>query len=530
MNRISIQRELTNQFSATAIALSKNQDTLFPLIENSFSIEAFGNQIEKKSKVFGPEKRKILFETLLNRYSKYGIVPTDEVQANLDLLQNQTTFTITTGHQLNLFTGPVFFVYKILHVVKLCRELKVKYPNHNFVPVYWMASEDHDFEEIQSTNIFNQNLKWESRENGAVGRFSLDNLNEVKSTFLQFFERFPESEIFELFRKLEGATYGEAFFKFVHALFQDFGLVILEGDDKAFKSEFSEIVKKELFQPFVHEAITTSNHILEQQRIKAQIHPREINLFLLNEDGRNRIIPVEEGFEVAQKSFSNQEMLELLESSPEMFSPNVALRPVYQEFVLPNLCYVGGVGELNYWLQLGNVFRGANVLYPLIQVRNSALWLDEVSKKKWQDLRFSHIDLFLPIHELKQKYIAEQAEDDVDFSAVQFHLSNLKNELSLKTEKIDQGLKSWIGAENQKLDKQIDGIEQRLNKAIKSKFEKGIKTIEQVKERLFPHGELQERFVNFFQFCADGNVSEKLNTVYQCIEPLQNDFLIFNYD
>lgn len=530
MNRISIQRELTNQFSTTAIALSKNQDSLYPLIKNPFSVEAFGQQMVEKSKVFGAEKRKMLFETLVNRYNNYGIELKFEVQANLDLLQNQNTFTVTTGHQLNLFTGPVFFVYKILHVVKLCKELKVRYPNHNFVPVYWMASEDHDFEEIQSTNIFNQNLKWESQGNGAVGRFSLDNLNEVKSTFLQFFERFPESEIFELFRKLEGATYGEAFFKFVHTLFQDFGLVILEGDDKSFKSEFSEIIKKELLQPFVHKAITTINHVLEQQKIKAQIHPREINLFLLNEDGRNRIIPVEEGFEVAGKSFSKEEMFELLENSPEMFSPNVALRPVYQELILPNLCYVGGVGELNYWLQLGEVFREANVLFPLIQVRNSVLWLDDVSKKKWQDLRFNHLELFLPIHELKQKYISEQAEDEVDFTKIQVHLSDLKNELSLKTEKIDQGLKSWIGAENQKLDKQIDVIEQRLNKAVKSKFEKGIKTIEQVKERLFPQGELQERSVNFFQFCADGNVSEKLYAVYKNIEPLQNDFLIFNYE
>jgi bacillithiol biosynthesis cysteine-adding enzyme BshC len=394
MNRTSIPRKSTGLFSNHALQLVENQKALTELINQPFHLDAFQNQIAEKSQNFTNHQRLLLQKALRERYENYQITPSSLTQNHLEKLTDNQTFTITTGHQLNLFTGPIFFVYKILHVIKLCQELKARYPNQHFVPVYWMASEDHDFEEVKSVQLFNQNISWDTDQQGAVGRFENVNLEEKKSDFLRFFERFPESEIFNLFQQLHGKTYGEAFFRLVNTLFSEHGLVIIDGDDKQLKTAFAPIIEQELLSPFAQKAVQEAGLILTEKGIKEQVHPREINLFFLNEKGRFRIEATTNGFQINNTFLQPDELLQRLEESPESFSPNVVLRPVYQEFILPNLCYVGGVGELNYWLQLKFVFEKANVTYPLIQVRNSALWLDEVSKKKWKELNFDLEDIF----------------------------------------------------------------------------------------------------------------------------------------
>jgi bacillithiol synthase len=530
MNRISIPRKFTGLFSDNALQLIQNQKALTDLINQPFSLDAFQSQITEKSQNFNKDQRLLLQKVLYSRYKNYQITPTDLIRDHLEKIADSQTFTITTGHQLNLFSGPIFFIYKILHVIKLCQELKARYPKHHFVPVYWMASEDHDFEEIKTVKIFNKSITWETGQQGAVGRFECANLEEVKKDFLLFFERFPESEIFNLFEQLKGKTYGEAFFKFIHKLFSEFGLIILDGDDKQLKTAFSQIMKRELLSPFAQKAVQETGLILVKKGFKEQVHPRPINLFFLNEKGRFRIETASNGFQINDTFFQNSQLLQLLEESPESFSPNVVLRPVYQEFTLPNLCYVGGVGELNYWLQLKSVFEKANVTYPLIQVRNSALWLDEVSKKKWKELDFNLEDIFKSEPALKKLFIEKNATEEADFTLIHFQMEQIKKELQHKTSLIDNGMQSWVGAETQRMEKLLEGIQQRLNKSLKIKFDNRLKNIEQVKERLFPEGELQERSLNFFQFCPDGNCSSKLQEIYDALAPMDNDFLIFNYD
>jgi bacillithiol biosynthesis cysteine-adding enzyme BshC len=519
-----IPRTKTTSFTEQQLLLSENQNALQEFIGIPFSREAFPKQIELKKASYPTSNRAILQTVLLEKYN--SLENNSKALENINHLKNEHCFTITTGHQLSLMTGPLYFVYKILHVIKQCQELNAFYPNYRFVPIYWMASEDHDFEEIRSFSLFGKSITWETEQNGAVGRMNLSGMAEVHETVKQFFANHPESEIHQLLDKLNGNTYGEAFFKFVHTLFSDFGLVIIDGDQKEFKKQFSTVIRDEIETQFSFEAVEVTNKKLEQKNLKIQIHPRELNLFFLSENNRERIIPIGADFQIGSQKFTKEQLLELLEKQPESFSPNVVLRPLYQEFLLPNLCYVGGVGELSYWLQFKGVFNHAKIPYPLIQARTSALWIDSNSAQKMENFKLSIEAIFKSKSELIKQFLLENEEESIDFSLIDFQFNQFKKDFELKTESIDSSMNTRVGAEFTRIEKQIDGLKAQLEKSVKSKHEKGLKSIEQLKDKLFPNNALQERIANFFQFCPDGNYKQKLHDLFEAMQPFSSEFLV----
>ncbi len=362
MKATYIPRRQTNSFTEQQLLLTENQNSLREFIGIPFSKEAFLKQIELKSENYNQDNRQILQSVLTSNYS--SIENNSKSLENINKLTDKNCFTVTTGHQLSLLTGPIYFIYKILHVIKQCEELTDFYPNYQFVPIFWMASEDHDFEEVKSTSIFGKTVSWETHQTGAVGRMNLSGIPEVLDVFNQFFSNTQSNQIDNLIQKLNRKTYGDAFFKFLHSMFADYGLVIVDGDQRTFKDAFSCVLKNEIETNFSFNAVTKTNQELENKNLKIQVNPREINLFYLSENNRQRIVPVESNFKIKEKELSKKEILDLIERKPEAFSPNVILRPVYQEFLLPNLCYVGGVGELSYWLQLKGVFISSEISFP----------------------------------------------------------------------------------------------------------------------------------------------------------------------
>jgi len=525
MNAHFIPRKQTGLFSEKQLLLSENQEQLASFIGLPFSKEKFEKQIHLKSSSYPSIHRTILVEEL---QIKYAFVPEDSsVFQQIQLLKKDTTFTVTTGHQLSLLTGPLYFILKIAHVIKLCKELKAFYPQYDFVPVYWMASEDHDFDEIKSLKIFGKDLTWNKEASGAVGRLNLDGFDEVKQQFQSFFESHPASEIHALLTNFQDeATYGEAFFQFIHTLFEQEGLVILDGDNAVLKQSFSPVFEKEIQEQFSFKRVVETSKSLEEKGFKIQVNPREINLFYLNENKRERLIQNDNGFIAGDKQFSESEVLAEIHSNPENFSPNVVLRPLYQEWILPNLAYIGGLGELNYWLQLKEVFDDVSIPYPIIQPRTSALWLDTVSQKKWEQLSLQNEQLFESIHVVKKNYLASHEEDSIDFQLLDFQLENLITEWQKKANDTDPSLSNWVNAEWVRISKQTDVMKQKMEKAVKSKHEKALKTIEQVKEKLFPDGGLHERSVNFFQFCPDGNYTQRIQHLIEIMKPFSSDFII----
>jgi len=528
MKSYQFSRRESNCFSNQQLLLTDNQNELQDFIGLTFSEENLIKQTQVKSKFFTSEKRELLVSVLTKNYE--NVSNNELTLKNISILKNNNSFTIATGHQLNLMTGPLYFIYKILHVIKQCDILNKKYPENQFVPVYWMASEDHDFEEIKSFLLFGKTISWESEQGGAVGRMGVFGLSAVFDQVQQFFSNHTESEIHQLIEKLSGNTYGEVFFKFIHELFGDFGLVIVDGDKKEFKEAFKPIFKQELTTSFSYNTVTLSNEKLAAKNFKIQVKPREINLFFLGENKRDRIISLDKGFQIGTDFYSNNELLELLDTSIASFSPNVVLRPLYQEFILPNICYVGGVGELGYWLQLRSTFESAAIPYPLIQARTSAIWLEKNIQDKLKQLDFKIEAIFKSTAELKKDYLLNNEEETINFNLQDFQFEQFKNEFFQKSEIIDSSIKSWMEAEFTRMEKQVDGIKNRLEKSVKSKHDKALKSIDLIKEKLFPTNGMQERSFNFFQFCYDGNYKENLRNIYDELKPFDTDILILIED
>lgn len=524
MKATYIPRKQTSSFTELQLLLSDKQDELVEFIGLPFSKEAFPKQIKLKSENYDQANRVLIHNVLKTKYTT--LENNAKSLENIEKLLNYNCYTVVSGHQLCLLTGPIYFIYKILHVVKQCEELNKIYPQNQFVPVYWMASEDHDFDEIKSISIFGKTLTWESKQTGAVGRMNLTGIPEVLNGFKEFFSNKENNEIDDLIQEFNGKTYGEAFLRFVHSMFADYGLIIIDGDQKEFKHAFAHLMKNEILSSFSFDAVNRVNQKLQKRNFKIQVNPREINLFYLSDQKRERIVPLGSNFKIGNKELTEQEIIELIESEPQSFSPNVILRPVYQEFLLPNLCYVGGVGELSYWLQLREVFECSEIVYPLIQTRNSALWVDSVSSQKLEKLKINISDIFKPLNDLKMQVLLTNEFDNLDFELVDFQFNQFKNDFSEKAIKIDPTFKSRVGAEFAKIEKQIENLKNQLEKSVKSKHEKSLLGVEQMKNKLFPSNSMQERSVNFFQFCSDGFYLRRLNELFSSIKPFNADFLI----
>lgn len=521
MQKTSFHRGDTPWFSEQHTKLVYHQEAFGTYITEGFSKEAIKRQVERKSAEFTQESRQTIASALEMQYE--GIEISDRTRSNIEALRDENTFTITTGHQLSLFTGPLYFVIKILHVLKMCEELNAESDKNKFVPVYWMASEDHDFEEIQSLNIFNKKITWESDQKGPVGLFDTNGLEEIRLELHEFFANNPESEIHEVIDSLQGDNYAQAVRKLVNRLFGERGLVILDGDDASLKRSFLPIIERELKEEFSVLEVRNTTVDLVNDGGKDQVMPREINLFYMEKGLRSRIEADGGNYNVEGKgTFSLGELL----SAPEKISPNVILRPLYQEYILPNLAYVGGGGEISYWLQLKGVFDNAGVVYPLIQVRNSIVWMDHGVLNKLEKIEGSPSDIFKDEDAWKKEFVKETEGDDLDMSNVDSAFQSLSNELESLVTGIDASKEQFIKAELARMEKQIDSIKAKAIKFSKSNHEQAMKAIEFIKSRINPDGGLQERSVNFFQFCNSGEVESRIQFLYDGLEPFNGDLIV----
>lgn len=525
MQKFTFHRDKTGLFTEQQNRMVYRQEELLDFLHLPYRKASFKKQIELKRNQYSSEQRALLTDILKKQYN--GIEISSVVEKNLSLLAHDKTFTVTTGHQLSLFTGPLFFIYKILHTIRLSEELNKEYTEFKYVPVYWMATEDHDFEEIKSVDLFGKTFSWETDQKGPVGRFELTRLDEVKKEILEFFSGDQLLEIEEILNSYSGKDLAEATLKLVNRLFSQYGLIIIDGDCKELKKSFIPVMLKEIETEFAHRAVSKTNVQLERDGLKVQVHAREINLFYMDNGIRERILDVDSGYFIeGVGKLSKEELLDKVKSEPECFSPNVVLRPLYQEWLLPNLSYIGGVGEIAYWLQLRGVFDEMNVPFPLLGVRNSLLWIDPINSKKLAKIDLTLEDLFLDTDHLKRSYVNRNAEESVDMTPVQAQFQKLKETLLEKVVSTDPNLERMAIAEVVKMAKQIENIGEKLFKSIKSKHDNELQTIDQLKNKLFPGNGLQERSVNLFSICAGVKVNERIAQLHQFIDPFEKDLIV----
>lgn len=494
-------------------------------------IESFEKIIADKSKE--SINREVLHKALLEQYVDLKI--SKEVRANLSLLKEGNTFTIVTGHQLCLFTGPLYFIYKILSVVNLVEQLSEKHPDYNFVPVYWMASEDHDFEEINHT--FFGGRKWEWNPNltpnasdhfGKVGAIPTEGLDKLVDEINEYLPNGSQVDrVIELLKKayVEQPNLTSATRYIVNELFAKQGVVCVDGDHKGLKKEFAEIVKRELVENVAFNDVTETLKSFDDYKI--QVSPREINLFYMDDSIRERIVFENDKYEVLNTdlSFTKEEILEEVNLHPERFSPNVMLRPVYQEKILPNLAYIGGGAEVSYWLEMKQMFQNFEVNYPMILARNSALVLSERALKKMDQLNIDLVDVFASKEELEKKLVAADVEERLSFDNEKEQVKALYQQIEDRMVQTDETLSYSTRSALTYQIKYLESLEKKLFRAEKRKRQDIIQRIATLKDEAYPYGGLQERKTNVVQMWLEYG-DDFIAKMKEQFDPLRFDLVV----
>ncbi|REH01213.1 bacillithiol biosynthesis cysteine-adding enzyme BshC [Flavobacterium aquicola] len=507
-----------------------NQKPELKTLYNHFpTLENFKKQIEEKKENFndnGNDKRQTLVSVLKKQYAELNV--SKETLSHIELLNNSNTFTVTTGHQLNLFSGPLYFLYKIISTINLTKELKAEYPEYDFVPIYWMATEDHDFEEINYFSFKGKKFHWNRESTGPVGRLSTEGLKD----FLEIYgQEIGSSTNANAIKKLFEDSYikhdnlADATRYLANELFGASGLVILDADHQDLKRSFIPYVKEELLQQTSFKAVSETIEKIKDYTI--QVNPREINLFYIEDNLRERIIFENGIYKVnhTKIEFTEAEILALLESNPEKFSPNVIMRPLYQEVILPNLCYIGGGGEIAYWLELKSFFDTVKVTFPALLIRNSVLLTTEKQNAKIDKLNLNWSDLFSKQSILVNQITQKLSDFPIDFKEQK---DTLRKQFEVLLELANHTDKSFLGAvkaQEAKQTKGLENLEKRLLIAQKRKFHDELQRIIDLQNELFPNQSLQERQANFSEFYLE-NGDRLIPLLMNQLNPLEHNFNI----
>ncbi len=532
INCSTIPYKKTGYFSKIICDYLDKNEKIAPFYNNFPELKGFEKQIDAKrhSELVSESHRKVLVETLRHQYK--NINTSKKTKQNIQSLLKENTFTVTTGHQLNLFTGPLYFLYKIVSTINLAKWLKSEFPNDNFVPVYWMATEDHDFEEINYFNFKGKKISWNKESGGGVGRFSTEGLKQVFETFSkQLGNTVSANYLKELFQKayLEHNNLTDATRYLANELFRKYGLVIIDGDDRKLKQQFAPFIKDELLNQTSFKAVSKTIEALEKD-YKVQVNPREINLFYLTNELRERIV-LENGIYKVNNTnitWNQSEILNELDAFPERFSPNVIMRPLYQEVILPNLCYIGGGGELAYWFELKDYFETVKAPFPILLLRNSAVIVSEKQTQKLEKLNISLKEIFLKQQNLINKKIKEISKIKIDFSQQRTFLEKQFTDLEELAKQTD---KSFLGAVKAQQKKQLNGLnnlEKRLLKAEKRKHQEITERIRLVQDQLFPNQSLEERQHNFSEVYLEYG-DKLISKLKENLEPLKGEFTVLTF-
>ncbi|MDC1465485.1 bacillithiol biosynthesis cysteine-adding enzyme BshC [Polaribacter sp.] len=492
----------TGFFSTTMLDYLEQKKAIQSFYNNFPDSLGFYNQIEEKENSYNLQSRLVLVGALKKQYTNVKV--SDKTQENIELLKIKNTFTITTGHQLNLFTGPLYFLYKIICAINLAEELSQKFTDKNFVPVYWMATEDHDFDEINYFNFEGKKVKWSRNDGGAVGRFSTEGLDAVLAVFAAQLGGSKNSiYLKELFSKgyLEHNNLADATRYIANELFKEYGLVIVDGDDAALKQLFIPFIKDELENQTSYKQVSKTIAKLKEN-YKIQVNPREINLFYLSKNSRERIVFENGVYKVNNTSiiFSKSEILKVVEENSLDFSPNVIMRPLYQEVVLPNICYLGGGGEIAYWFELKAYFEKVNIPFPILLLRNSVQVVSEKQQKKLHNLGISHEELFLKQHKLLSKKVLENTAIEIKFKEKIRYLENQFSELKEVAKQTDISFMNAVNAQERKQVKGLENLQKRLIIAEKRRQKDLVERITALQNELLPNQSLEERQRNFSEY------------------------------
>lgn len=442
-----------------------------------------------------------------------------ESTANALLLAQDNTFAVVTGQQVGIFGGPLYTIYKIITTLKLVELLNTKLPQYNFVPVFYLEAEDHDYEEASSVSIITAENTLQSytyypqgkpfdKNPGSVGSILFD--DEILLLIDSIHNNIQPSDFREkVMNDLRsayrpGVDFTQAFVHLLRLLFPHAGLVFLDPRDRNLKQIVKPLFQKELeTHPRTSEIVIRHSAALEEH-YHAQAKPRAINLFLLHRGSRYLIEPREHGFGLkgSRQRFSIDEMFSLLEHSPELFSPNVLLRPIIQDYLLPTFAYVAGPSEIAYFAQIKDVYQHFAVTMPVIYPRVSATIIEEKVKRIIEKYDITPFDFFLDL-ELLQRNVASKLSDiklDDVFKSTMIRLESDLRELRYALQTVDPTLSGAYDNARKKIEYQINKLKQKALDAQRKNFSTTMRQLEKAALHVAPNGTFQERVFPYFQY------------------------------
>lgn len=483
--------------------------------DHILSADNLRKQLSAKEKTFLQPQRQLLYEVLATQHANVEI--TEKQHTNLEDLRSPDTFTVTTGHQLNLFTGPVFFIYKILQTIRLADDLSRDFPDKKVVPVFWMASEDHDFEEINHFKTENGYYEIKAKSGGAVGEIIVVDDFFISAFGQEFSDTVFGTELVMLMKKAykKGHSLAVANRILVQELFGDYGLLMIDGNDARLKKQLIPTFRDELLHQKLAKTTKSTVESLIEQYGKVQVNPRDINLFYLNEE-RNRIECNDGNYSIVDQpfSFTEEEILQELHAHPEKFSPNALMRPVFQETVLPNLAYIGGNAEMMYWLQLKPYFDTLALPFPVLVPRNSLLFVTEKTLSKVNKLGLQIEDFFKNFALVTKNLLLEDNEILALLQKSEEVIDAQFQEIMDKAATTDPSFGTLVDAEKTRQLKSFHRMRKRLLRAEKIKQQEKLQRLENLFLTIHPGKTWQERVYNFAVFYADHG-RDWLQTCYQ---------------
>lgn len=461
--------------------------------------------------------RTFIIEELKRQYG--NLQPSAITKRNIEKLLEPNTLAIFTGQQLGLAGGPLYTFYKIISAIKLAAYLGEKYGNYNFVPVFWLPGDDHDFEEIRSVTLADKDksirkieypaIDPENQPGEPVGKIKFDS---NISAFIKEFESTLQpsnfkSAVIDLLKRCyaEGMTVSESFANLIFTLFDNRGLIIFNPQTKKVKSHLTPIFKKELddFRLHTEKLILTSARLEESYHAQVKIAP--VNLFLEYRNGRHSIEPTDDGgFTLRRKRirYSKEEIADLLENESWRFSANVLLRPITQDYLFPTAAYVAGPSEVSYFAQIAPLYDLFNLQMPIIYPRASATLIEKHITKIIETYSLKFNDFFTNPEQITRTMINEDSEVNLQelFSKAHQTITSTLNEVKEGLNEIDKTVADSSDRYRDKIKHQLNELRGKAEAAQKRRYEIAAQRAENTLAAILPGGNMQERVINYFYF------------------------------
>ncbi|MBM4161418.1 MAG: bacillithiol biosynthesis cysteine-adding enzyme BshC [Ignavibacteria bacterium] len=439
--------------------------------------------------------------------------------ANIDTLLNDNAVAVVTGQQVGLFTGPLYTIYKTLTTLKLVAQLTERFPDYSFVPVFWLEGEDHDYEEVNSIKLVNAQNEVVSfayefhglscdTNFGAVGKLEFD--EKIDELFLAIDQSLVQTEfkpkVLELFRTAyqKGMSFNRAFALLLNVLLENSGLVFLDPNDREVKQLLAPLFQRELREtPRFCQLVIDRSAELELQ-YHAQVKPKPLNLFFFHHGGRYLLEPRADSYSLkgTRQHLSKESIADASVNSPHLFSPNVVLRPLCQDWLLPTIAYVAGPAEIAYFAQLKPLYDEMKIPMPIIYPRASATIVEEKVEKVLDRFSLSVIDLFQDVEILKGRTAKQLASIDLDslFGEISAALEGLVDHMKEPLQAVDPTLLGALENTARKMVGNVDGLKEKALAAQKRQHEAALRQLDKAMNLVFPQSNFQERELNVLYF------------------------------